>query len=134
MRAPDQLIAAQRALKERFRYTSQPNETGPMRTWVAEVLAGKKWYGDCDDYAATACDYLANHLNWPHAIFYQMCRTEQNQLHVVCLALDEHGVGWVMDNRYSDVSRSVDMFHYRWGIQTEWWHYMTTGSYVFKAK
>ena len=95
----------------RFDYVSDIDLYGWQDYWSShgdDVLSGRGFAGDCDNFALTACElaHRAGHQD----VSIVLAWTETGEYHAVC-AVDDR----ILDNRYAQVM-PVHRLPYRWHI------------------
>lgn len=103
---------------QNFRYADQPNEGAVYFSHLKAVDHKQKWFGDCDDFAITACDYLRRLGYKP---LYVEGWVPGNKgigkiYHAYCFLPDGKGDGFVIDQRQAAVWRMSEMRRYGYGV------------------
>ncbi len=118
------LEKAHNRLMARFVYVDQTiadKGKGPWRsiTHIDKVYAGQTWSGDCDDYATTACNYIASKYAAEGYIpSYMLCKTDRGVYHAVC-CVNIKGTIWVIDN-LRNYPEKMSKIKYTW-IEPRLW-------------
>lgn len=95
MNPPNDLRAVFVRIKRGFLYRSDLEQYGQSEFWTFPIDVDYVT-GDCEDFAI-ACRLLIKR-DTSHESLLVMCRTEQNESHLVCVS-----GRWVLDNRQSRI-------------------------------
>ncbi len=118
----DTLRAVDRALRGCFTWRRDSDQFGVVEDWrdhAAEVRAGRVFADDCDGWAMTAARLLAeDHGVDPARLWLAVCKTERGEGHAVCLAVDDDGAWYAIDNRQRGVTDATKLRYDAWrGVQ-----------------
>lgn len=98
---PLRVTTVMRHLKGGFQWIPQPNEFAMHgKILTVHTKTNKLWYGDCDDFAATACDRLYRDKPKQAEVWYIVFQKKDKTYHAVAAYSDsgKFDEAWVLDN------------------------------------
>lgn len=114
----DILTECHNMVSHRFHYQSDDKTFGRPDYWMSyakDVIEGKDFTGDCDDFCMTMVEVLVDHYQIPRSdIRMVICDVEAGRgRHIVC-TVDDVDTTIVLDNRYSYIMPWEDLSAYTW--------------------
>ena len=81
------------------------------RSYASEVKRGERFSDDCDAFAVTCSELLAENGAKSSDISLILCRTEKGGMHLVC-GLDTEDTTLILDNRFPQIWAWDDSYNW----------------------
>jgi hypothetical protein len=102
------------AARQGFGYQPDPSDRDEWRSHADDVLAGRTWFGDCDDLASTVLD-LAGREGLPLSSRFRLMVTSPGGKppydHMLGAIMDETGAYWTAGDTFGPASPAAQCPH-----------------------